>query len=171
MPARSSISLTSGARSMSSVPLTSPETGNRHVLPLGLVGVPTEAEPAAEPKSSMSEAPTPVTGSENVTSMFCDDVVIINEGAVALAGAVRQLRADAPHRHVQVEVRDAAPGWIEQLEDVAIVGRQGDRVVLDVSHGVDLGRLLAAAQAAGDVVEFSYEPPSLNEVFLDAVSR
>ena len=102
---------------------------------------------------------------------LCEDVVIINEGAVALAGAVRQLRADAPHRHVQVEVRDAAAEWIEQLEDVAIVGRQGDRVVLDVSHGVDLGRLLAAAQAAGDVIEFSYEPPSLNEVFLDAVSR
>jgi len=102
---------------------------------------------------------------------LCDDVVIINEGAVALAGAVRQLRADAPHRHVQVEVRDAATGWIEQLEDVAIVGRQGDGVVLDVSHGVDLAKLLAAAQAAGDVVEFSYEPPSLNEVFLDAVSR
>lgn len=102
---------------------------------------------------------------------LCDDVVIINEGAVALAGAVRQLRADAPHRHVQVEVRYAATGWIEQLEDVAIVGRHGDRVVLDVSHGVDLGKLLAAAQAAGDVIEFSYEPPSLNEVFLDAVSR
>jgi ABC-2 type transport system ATP-binding protein len=102
---------------------------------------------------------------------LCEDVVIINEGAVALAGAVRQLRANAPHRHVQVEVRNSTPGWVDRLANVAVIGRQGDRVVLDVSHGVDLGGLLAAAQAAGDVVEFSYEPPSLNEVFLDAVSR
>jgi ABC-type uncharacterized transport system ATPase subunit len=42
-------------------------------------------------------------------------------------------------------------------------------VVLDVSNGIQLEQLLAAAQAAGDVVEFAYEPPSLNEVFLDAV--
>ncbi len=102
---------------------------------------------------------------------LCDDVVIINEGAVALAGAVRRLRADAPHRHVQVEVRNAIHGWVDQLEDVTVVGREGERVVLDVSDGVNLGKLLAAAQAAGDVVEFTYEQPSLNEVFLDAVSQ
>ena len=102
---------------------------------------------------------------------LCDDVVIINEGAVALAGAVRRLRADAPHRHVQVEVHNSTSDWVKQLEDVRIVGRDGDRVTLDVGHGADLGSILAAAQAAGDVVEFSYEPPSLNEVFLDAVSQ
>jgi ABC-2 type transport system ATP-binding protein len=102
---------------------------------------------------------------------LCDDVVIINEGSVALAGAVRQLRADAPHRHIQVEVRNATRQWVEQLEDVRVIHRQGERVTLDVSDGANLGSLLAAAQAAGDVVEFTYEPPSLNEVFLDVVSR
>ncbi len=102
---------------------------------------------------------------------LCDDVVIINEGEVALAGAVRQLRSAAPRRHVQIEVKGAAPGWVDALPAVEIAQRDGDRVRVDVTAQTDLSSLLAAARAAGDVVEFTYEPPSLNEVFLDAVSR
>lgn len=102
---------------------------------------------------------------------LCDDVVIINEGSVALAGAVRQLRSAAPHRHLQLEVRDADPDWVDALPGAAVVSRDGDRVRLDVSEGIELSTLLAAAQEAGEVIEFSYEPPSLNEVFLAAVQR
>lgn len=102
---------------------------------------------------------------------LCDDVVIINEGSVALAGAVRHLRSAAPHRHLQLEVRDADPGWVDALLGAAVVSRDGDRVRLDVSEGIELSTLLAAAQDAGEVIEFSYEPPSLNEVFLAAVQR
>ncbi len=102
---------------------------------------------------------------------LCDDVVIINEGSVALAGAVRQLRADAPHRHLQLEVRDASPEWVDALTGAVVIARDGDRVRLDVSEGIELSLLLEAAQQAGEVVEFSYEPPSLNEVFLAAVGQ
>lgn len=102
---------------------------------------------------------------------LCDDVVIINEGAVALAGAVRELRTNAQHRHVTVEVRNAAPDWTESVPRAEVLHRDAERVVFDVSEGVELETLLAVAQAAGEVVEFSYEPPSLNEVFLDAVGK
>ncbi|NND03804.1 MAG: ABC transporter ATP-binding protein [Acidimicrobiia bacterium] len=100
---------------------------------------------------------------------LCDDVVIINEGIVALAGAVRELRTNTVHRHVTVEVRDTASTWVDSVPEAAVQSRDGDRVVLDVSNGIQLERLLALAQAAGEVLEFTYEPPSLNEVFLDAV--
>lgn len=102
---------------------------------------------------------------------LCDDVVIINDGAVTLAGAVRDLRINAPHRHVTIEVRGGGSLWTETVPDATIVSQTGDRTILDVSNGVHLEALLAAAQVAGEVVEFSYEPPSLNDVFLDAVGR
>jgi len=101
---------------------------------------------------------------------LCDDVVIINEGAVALAGAVRALRRAAPHRHVQIEVRGSAAKWTKSLAGVEVLRAEGDRAVLDVSKGVQLEALLAAAQRAGEVIEFTYEPPSLSEVFRAAVS-
>lgn len=102
---------------------------------------------------------------------LCDDVVIINEGSVALAGAVRQLRSAASHRHVRMEVRGAIPGWLDRFPGAELIGTDGDRTRVDVTDGVELGDLLAAAQEAGDVVEFVYEPPSLSEVFLEAVGR
>ena len=100
---------------------------------------------------------------------LCDDVVIINEGSLALSGAVAKLRAEAPYRHVVVEVDQPQGDWTEDFPDAEVVRRQGSRVVLDVSRGVDLGQMLAAAQRSGRVVEFTFEPPSLNEVFLRAV--
>lgn len=123
--------------------------------------------------ASQADAGTAVIFSSHQLDLvedLCDDVVIINEGAVALAGAVRQLRSDAPHRHVQVEVRGADPGWVGSVSGATVIEADGDRMVLDVSDGIELGSLLASAQQAGEVVEFSYEPPSLNEVFLDAVA-
>ena len=46
----------------------------------------------------------------------------------------------------------------------------GDRVKLLVDEGADLDGLLAAAQAAGEVRRFSYEPPRLSELFMEAVT-
>ena len=100
---------------------------------------------------------------------LCDDVVIINAGSLALSGAVTTLRAEAPYRHVVVEVDEPQGDWTESFPDAEVIRRQGSRVVLDVSRGADLGQMLAAAQRSGRVIEFTYEPPSLNEVFLRAV--
>jgi hypothetical protein len=52
-----------------------------------------------------------------------------------------------------------------------VLDRDGDRVKLLVDEGVDLGALLAAAQAAGEVRRFSYEPPRLSELFMEAVTE
>src|SRR4051794_38144856 len=62
------MSLESGARLTLRVPPTKPEIGNRQVLPLVLVGVPTVAPVAAAPLKTMSVASTPTTASEKVTS-------------------------------------------------------------------------------------------------------
>ena len=48
--------------------------------------------------------------------------------------------------------------------------RDGDRVKLLVDESADLDALLAAARAAGEVRRFSYEPPKLSELFMEAVN-
>ena len=40
-----------------------------------------------------------------------------------------------------------------------------------VDEDVDLDALLAAARAAGEVRRFSYEPPRLSELFMEAVTE
>jgi len=43
------------------------------------------------------------------------------------------------------------------------------RVLVDAS--TDLAGILASARGAGEVTRFSFEPPSLTDLFLEAVSE
>ena len=59
--------------------------------------------------------------------------------------------------------------WLDGTNHHAILERDGDRVKLLVDESVDLDTLLAAARAAGEIRRFSYEPPRLSELFMEAV--
>jgi ABC-2 type transport system ATP-binding protein len=101
----------------------------------------------------------------------CEDVVIISRGRVVAAGGIDELKAASGRRHLDVEVAGSAGGWLEGWNHHTVLERDGDRVKLLVDEGVDLDALLAAARAAGDVRRFSYEPPRLSELFMEAVSE
>ena len=51
-----------------------------------------------------------------------------------------------------------------------MVERDGDWVKLLVDERADLETILRAAGAAGEVRRFSFEPPKLSELFMEAVT-
>lgn len=106
----------------------------------------------------------------DVVEDLCEDVAIINEGSIVIAGQVDELRASSEHRHVEVLVQGNAT-WADDIPRVAVISRNGDRVELEVATDTDPADLLARARTAGDVVEFNYGPPSLSAVFREAVAR
>jgi ABC-2 type transport system ATP-binding protein len=98
---------------------------------------------------------------------LCQDVVIIDRGRVVLTGELTQLRAGARIRHLVIEVDDQP--WSPDGDDATVVvTRTGDRRLL-VQPDVDLDALLAEARAAGTVTRFSFEPPSLSDLFREAI--
>ena len=99
----------------------------------------------------------------------CQDVVIIDHGSIVLAGVVDDLKAAAPRRSLQVTV-DGEP-WMPVLPSGTITSAQDGRVRVMVDASVDLDEILASARRAGDVTRFSFEPPSLTDLFLEAVSK
>ncbi|MGI9647150.1 MAG: ABC transporter ATP-binding protein, partial [Acidimicrobiia bacterium] len=100
---------------------------------------------------------------------LCEEVAIIDRGAIVLEGAVRALRNASPRRYLEVELRRGDSTWADGLPGTEVVGREGARVRLAISGTVDLEALARGASAAGDVTQFSFEPPSLSEVFREAV--
>jgi ABC-2 type transport system ATP-binding protein len=100
---------------------------------------------------------------------ICEDVVIIGRGRLVAAGPIGELRAQAGRRHLEVEVVGGSERWLPAAGHT-ILERAGDRVRLLVDESADLEGLLAAALAAGDVRRFSYEPPRLSEIFLEAIA-
>jgi ABC-2 type transport system ATP-binding protein len=101
----------------------------------------------------------------------CQDVVIISRGRVVADGAIEELKAASGRRHLEVEVAGSGGAWLAGTNHHEVVDRDGDRVKLLVDADVDLDALLAAARAAGEVRRFSYEPPRLSELFMEAVTE
>jgi ABC-2 type transport system ATP-binding protein len=105
----------------------------------------------------------------DVVEHLCDDVVIVNRGAVVLAGGVMALRSASKRRMLEVVARSDSD-WFSRLADVDVVEHDGERVRLEVHEGARLSDLAVAAESTGQVIVFSLEPPSLSELFEEAVS-
>jgi ABC-2 type transport system ATP-binding protein len=97
----------------------------------------------------------------------CQDVVIVDHGKVVLSGIVQDLKAASSRRSLQVSVDGepwAPPGG-------AVATRRDGRIRMLVDASTDPDELLRSARAAGDITSFSFEPPSLADLFLEAVSE
>jgi ABC-2 type transport system ATP-binding protein len=101
---------------------------------------------------------------------LCERVVIINQGTIVLSGSVAELRASSPRRYLDASV-DTDGDWWAGLPGVAIVTREDHHVRLSVDRDVDVGAAFRLADGAGTVRHFSFEPPSLSEVFREAVNH
>jgi ABC-2 type transport system ATP-binding protein len=99
----------------------------------------------------------------------CQDVVIIDHGKVVLAGEVGELKAASPYRSLDIRV-DGDP-WVPVLPGGTVTSKEDGRVRVLVNASVDLEEILASARRVGDVTAFSFEPPSLADLFLEAVSE
>jgi ABC-2 type transport system ATP-binding protein len=100
----------------------------------------------------------------------CEDVVIIARGRIVASGAIDELKSASGRQHLEIEVSGARGDWLDGHDKLQVLDRTGDKVKLLVDRGVDLTDLLARARAAGEVRTFSYEPPKLSELFMEAVA-
>ena len=99
----------------------------------------------------------------------CQDVVIINQGRVVLSGQVAALKAASGRRHLQVSVDGRA--WVPDVEGLEAVSGPGAEPRYLVSSAARLDEVLAQAQAQGEVTTFTVEPPSLTDLFREAVGQ
>ena len=93
-------------------------------------------------------------------------VIVVDQGRIVLQGDVQQLREASPVRYVSVVFAAPAPWQPEQAEVIERVDR---RVTVRVGSDARASDLLADAERAGPVAEFSFAPPDLSEVFLRSV--
>ena len=100
---------------------------------------------------------------------ICEDVVIINAGRVVRAGDLAELRAAVPQRFVTIRYRGSEPDW-SQLSSVELLDQHEGQARLRVEQGTDLAAMVAEAQATADLVSFVYEPPTLSDLFREAVA-
>jgi ABC-2 type transport system ATP-binding protein len=102
---------------------------------------------------------------------ICEDVAIIDEGRVVATGNVDTLRRRSQRRRIGLQLDGAPPEWLPDVAGIELVERRNGDLLLLASRDVDPQRVLAAAEQTAQVVEFSYGPPSLAQLFLELVGR
>jgi ABC-2 type transport system ATP-binding protein len=98
------------------------------------------------------------------------DVVIVDAGRVVLQGDVDDIRQRATSRSAYLNFAGES-SWKPDDPDVEIVERTPRSIRLRLGPSTDPIALLASANATGRVVEFSFAPPDLSEVFLESIGR
>ena len=105
---------------------------------------------------------------------LCEDVVIIDHGRIVLAGDLAELRAAVPQRFVDILYRGVTPDWSElalsRPDAVALVESRDGYARLRLDDDTDPAALMAAARNVTEIVSFSYQPPTLSELFRQAVA-
>jgi ABC-2 type transport system ATP-binding protein len=102
---------------------------------------------------------------------LCQDVTIVAGGRVVASGAVGELRAGAGRLRIDLEVEGAPDGWRPELPGAEQLEPRNGSLRLLVDEDADPNVVLAQARAAGRVRSFSFGPPTLAELFLEAVAR
>jgi ABC-2 type transport system ATP-binding protein len=106
----------------------------------------------------------------DLVERLCDSVGIINVGRMVATGTVDELRAREGLRQLRVAAPDAPPGWAAGLPGVHVVSERDGEVLLELSEGVDDQSVLTAAMRTGRVEYFSWQRPTLTELFRGAVA-
>ena len=96
----------------------------------------------------------------------CQDVAIINAGQVVRQGDLEEMKSRSTQRRLEIVV-DGRP-WFPATDRAQAAEGPG-RPHTIVGSDAPIERILAEAAAAGTVDRFAFEPPSLTDLFREAV--
>jgi len=101
---------------------------------------------------------------------LCQDVVTVDHGHVVLAGSPEDLQAHTDRRYVDIVfARPPVPGWCDTLPGLD-AGCDDRHARLVIGPNDDLDTILRTARAAGPLLRFDFQPPSLEQMFREATS-
>lgn len=100
---------------------------------------------------------------------LCEDVVIIDHGHIVRAGDLVELRAGVPQRFIDIRYRGAPPDW-SRLASVQVIEAKDGEARLRVERDVDLAAVVNLTRGATELISFDFQPPTLSELFRQAVA-
>jgi len=100
---------------------------------------------------------------------LCEEVSIIARGRTIAAGTVHDLRAASAERIVDIRFDDRTLEWMPERADVRPLRRSPGHTRFVVPAGTSPSAIVDAAAAIGTLGAVRYEPPSLDQVFIELV--
>lgn len=98
---------------------------------------------------------------------LAEHVTIVAAGETRATGTVDDLRRRSPQRNLEIRWSGSRPQWTPPQGEPRGAPAGVSRFVVPATS--DAAALVASAAAAGPIAAVSFEPPGLDEVFLDLV--
>jgi ABC-2 type transport system ATP-binding protein len=98
---------------------------------------------------------------------LCDEICLIHNGKVVLAGGMREIKSRYPRTHVQIQFE----GGDSFLQHPAVAEAKLYNHVAEIrlNPGGDVQSLLLAAAAEARIDRFEVMEPTLEEIFIEVV--
>lgn len=106
----------------------------------------------------------------NYIEEFCDDIVILNSGSVAVEGSIKEIKHRLTHGKVVIESDDFADllGLLEESECVKEVETDESGLIVTLAEDADMSSLLKIITSSkASVKSVSEYEPSLSEIFVE----
>jgi ABC-2 type transport system ATP-binding protein len=101
---------------------------------------------------------------------LCHSICLVNHGRAVLEGDLNQIKAGYGRCNVQIKY-DGDAGFLQESRLVQSFNDYGNYVEIKLAPGADTQELLRLASAGARLSKFEVMEPSLEEIFLDAVSK
>jgi ABC-2 type transport system ATP-binding protein len=98
----------------------------------------------------------------------CQDVVVLEHGRTVLAGELERLRESSRRRYLSVGFR-GDECWIPKVDHARVLSAEPGATRLELTGGADLEELIALSRSTVELTRFSFEPPSLPDLFREAL--
>jgi ABC-2 type transport system ATP-binding protein len=104
---------------------------------------------------------------------LCDDVVVIDRGKAVLSGALDELQNESPHRFFQVKFAEPHQDLdkLTSTVNIDLMWRRDGEARFRTLRDRDPVELFTALREIGSVEMFRFEPPTLSDLFMEAVGR
>jgi len=101
---------------------------------------------------------------------MCDSICLVHRGTAVLKGELSAIKAQYGRSHVHIEYQ-GDPAFLQDQSLVASHNDYGNYVEVRLAPGADSQELLRKVLAGARVMRFDVVEPSLEEIFIDVVTK
>ena len=102
--------------------------------------------------------------------LFCEELVILVKGKSVLQGRLKDIKKNYQKKNIFV-IGDIEEDEISKCEGVEKITKENDEYIISISNDSYISSVFKAISKYDNILKFSVEDPSLNEIFLSIVGE
>lgn len=102
--------------------------------------------------------------------LFCEKLVVLVKGKTVLNGYLKDIKKEYKKKDVYI-IGDVAKEDLEKIEGVVKVRKENDNYIVTISDEKYVSKLFNYVKKCDNIIRFSVEEPSLNEIFIEKVGN